>query len=134
MISTVQLDSVFDEGASLYLVVYSSIIIRRRTANCLMLLASKQLVQAAAAVPSAIYYGLSSLNTAIGNSSVSSLKSMLLWLHDVVHFNAATILPTRLLKTSKASSFCYYTTTTSSSFSSSSTLFLGSYIVVGTLI
>ena len=129
MISTVQLDSVFDEGASLYLVVYSSIIIRRRTANCLMLLASKQLVvQAAAAVPSAIYYGLSSLNTAIGNSSVSSLKSMLLWLHDVVHFNAATILPTRLLKTSKASSFCYYTTTTSS-FSSSSTLFLGSYIV-----
>ena len=99
MISTVQLDSVFDEGASLYLVVYSSIIIRRRTANCLMLLASKQLVvQAAAAVPSAIYYGLSSLNTAIGNSSVSSLKSMLLWLHDVVHFNAATILPTRLLK------------------------------------
>ena len=130
MISTVQLDSVFDEGASLYLVVYSSIIIRRRrTANCLMLLASKQLVQAAAAVASAIYYGLSSLNTAIGNSSVSSLKSMLLWLHDVVHFNAATILPTRLLKTSKASSFCYYTTTTTSSFSSSSTLFLGSYIV-----
>ena len=131
MISTVQLDSVFDEGASLYLVVYSSIIIRRRTANCLMLLASKQLVgQAAAAVSSAIYYGLSSLNTAIGNSSVSSLKSMLLWLHDVVHFNAATILPTRLLKTSKASSFCYYTTTTTtSSFSSSSTLFLGSYIV-----
>ena len=68
--------------------LYSNSIIRR-TANCLMLLASKQLVQAAAAVPSAIYYGLSSLNTAIGNSSVSSLKSMLLWLHDVVHFNAA---------------------------------------------
>lgn len=31
-----------------------------------------------------------SASTAIGNSSVSSLKSMLLWLHDVVHFNAAT--------------------------------------------
>ena len=31
-----------------------------------------------------------SASTAIGNSSVSSLKSMLLWLHDVVHFNAAS--------------------------------------------